>query len=195
MVTNFSGNLFYIQHFKVLNDTLSDEIKSFYERRYYDTVIVSLNPSGSVKIDSEQSNLGMDFMANISGRKRSPSGYKGIDTIKVESYSLMEDDNNQFKMRLHSLTGKEGIVGDSSYDYPYKVNYFTAKDSLYYFDEIKPSFRDYFWDKLLINSRQIPLEYSIETRDYIVTRRLMTVEYNDSIRPIRLNKKIRSQIP
>lgn len=194
-VVNFSGELTYLQRFEVLNDTLSEDLVSYYERRYSDTVMIYVSPDGEIRSEGKQSNLGLDFMANISSWKRSPSGYKRIDTVIIYPYYILEDDTRTSELRLHSLSGKEGVVGDSTYDYPYLVNYYTVKDSLHIFKDIQKSFRDYFLNELIIRSKQLPVEYLIETKDFQLTRQLIHVKYSDSTEQIRLTRKLRKQIP
>ena len=153
LVTDFSGSLIYEQSFRVLNDSIPVNIRSHYEERYRDTIELCIYPNGSIEKLGTSGYLGLDFMANVSNRKRSPSGFKGIDTIVVGDLMDFEDDFSKFQMRLLTLEGKEGVVGDSTYDYSYKVNYHTISDSLYFFQAFETSFRDFFFGKLLMKSK------------------------------------------
>lgn len=195
MVTDFSGSLIYEQSFRVLNDSIPVNIKSHYEERYRDTIELCIYPNGSIEKLGTSGYLGLDFMANVSSHKRSPNGFKGADTIFVGNYMVMEDDLSKFEMRSLTLEGKEGVVGDSTYDYFYKVIYHTVADSLYFFQDFKTSFRDYFFGKLLMKSKQLPVSYSIQTIDYEMTRDLIYVWPSDSAKTVRLNRKLKKLIP
>lgn len=195
LVTDFSGSLIYEQSFSVLNDSIPENIRSHYEERYRDTIELCIYPNGSIEKLGTSGYLGLDFMANVSNRKRSPNGFKGVDTVFVGNYITMEDDHTKFQMRSISLKGKEGVVGDSTYDYFYKVNYHTVADSLYFFQEFQTSFRDYFFGKLLMKSKQLPVSYSIHTADYELTRNLIFVWPSDSVKTVRLNRKMKKLIP
>lgn len=195
LVTDFSGSLIYEQSFRVMNDSIPENIRSHYEERYRDTIELCIYPNGSVEKLGTSGYLGLDFMANVSNRKRSPSGFKGVDTILVGDYTHMEDNHSKFQMRSLTLDGKEGVVGDSTFDYFYQVNYHTISDSLYFFQEFKTSFRDYFFGKLLMKSKQLPVSYSIQTADYEMTRNLIYVWPSDSAKTVRLNRKLKKLIP
>ena len=195
LVTEFSGSLIYEQSFRVLNDSIPVNIKSHYEERYRDTIELCIYPNGSIEKLGTSGYLGLDFMANVTNRKRSPSGFKGADTVFLGNYMVMEDDLSKFEMRSLTLEGKEGVVGDSTYDYFYKVIYHTIADSLYFFQDFKTSFRDYFFGKLLMKSKQLPVSYSIQTIDYEMTRDLIYVWPSDSAKTVRLNRKLKKLIP
>jgi hypothetical protein len=195
LVTDFSGSLIYEQSFSVINDSIPSNIRSHYEERYTDTLELCIYPGGSIEKLGPNGYLGLDFMANVSNRKRSPNGFKGVDTILIGSFINMNDDVSNFKMRSFSLEGKEGVVGDSSYDYHYTMNYHTIKDSLYFFQELKTSFRDYFFGELLMKSKQLPVSYSIRTANYEMIRNLIYVWPSDSTKTMRLNRKLKKLIP
>lgn len=195
LVTDFSGSLVYEQSFRVLNDSIPSNIKKHYEERYRDTIELCVYPDGFIEKIGTSAYLGLDFMANVSNRNRSPNGFKGVDTILIGEYISMQDDFKRFQMRSLSLEGKEGVVGDSSYDYLYKLHYHTVKDSLYFFQEYKTSFRDYFFGALLMKSKQLPVSYSVQTSDYEMTRNLIYIWPSDSSKTKRLNRKLKKLIP
>jgi hypothetical protein len=194
-VTDFSGSLIYKQNFRVLNDSIPENIRTHYEERYTDTIELCVLPSGAIEQEYTSGYLGLDFMANVSDRKRSANGFKGVDTILVRQYVSMKDDLSKFQMRSLVLTGSEGVIGDSTYDFHYKFNYHTIKDSLYFFQDFKTSFRDFYFGKLLTKSRQLPVSYSIQTADYEMTRNLISVWPSDSAKTVRLNRKLKKLIP
>lgn len=190
-VVNFSGKLTYLQTFSVLNDTLSEDVVNYFERRYKDTISLYIEKDGLIRSEGKTAHLGLDFMANISLRKRSANGFKAIDSIVAHPYFELEKQNFS---RLNELFGHEGVVGDDSFDYNYLLDYYTVKDSLYCFRSIQKSFRDFYFDTLLLTSKQLPVGYIVETPDFQVKRQLILVEPDDSAEFIRLNRKLRKQL-
>lgn len=194
-VTDFSGSLIYEQSFRVSNDSIPPNIKAHYEERYRDTIELCIYPDGTIEKLGTSGYLGLDFMANVSNRKRSPNGFKGIDTLLIGDYIPMGDNFSRLQMRSLLLEGKEGVVGDSTYDYFYELHYHTISDSLYFFQDFKTTFRDYFFGALLTKSKQLPVSYSVQTSDYELTRNLIFVWPSDSIKTRRLNRKLKKLIP
>lgn len=195
-VTDFSGSLIYEQTFKVINDSIPDNISEHYEKRYEETVEICVLVDGKIEKEYTTGYLGLDFMANISDLKRSSNGYKGIDTLLVPQKNTL---HNNFQTiheeRVFTLKGKEGIMGDSSYNYPYIIKYSTVKDSLFYFRDINFGYRDFYFATILKIAKQLPITYSIETKDFIVTRKLVDAYPSDSSKTIRLTRKLRKTIP
>lgn len=178
-----------------MTDSISEEMKDFYELRYLDTVRLVISKNGELVLHGNSSNLGLDFMTRFTHRKLPIGGMKKVDTIIVNPYLRFEDDSQKFDRRLHALEGKEGVAGDPTFDYYYLLNYYTIKDSLYVFRDIQKQYKDYFFDQLLTSSKQLPVGYILETPDFQLTRELIKIEYDDSVETIKLNRRLRKSIP
>lgn len=171
----FTGTLMYDQQLTILNDSLDNAKKHYYESLYSDTFSIHHDGLGNLKLDGNGRYLGLDFHLKIASRPQSANALKSVDSLHIVPY-----DHKKRKIKREQLTyelyGLEQLSLDSGNNYPYLLEYTFITDSLFFKNELQKNYRDYFFDELLIKANRFPIRYSIETPDFRITRTLLKTE-------------------